>query len=112
MHTAVIGSRSFNNYPFLRQTLEKYPITQIISGGAKGADQLSEQYAHEKGLPTCIFKPDYAKFGKTAPLIRNQDIVNAADQVIAFWDGQSRGTAHALEHARKQGKIIYVVSFP
>ena len=79
MHTAVIGSRTFNDYSFLRETLEQYPITQIVSGGAKGADQLSEQYAHEKGLPTQIFKPDYAKSGKAAPLIHNQDIVNAAD---------------------------------
>ncbi len=111
MHTAVIGSRSFTNYPLLKQTLDQYTISLIVSGGARGADQLGEQYAMEKGLPTLILKPDYDTHGRKAPLLRNLDIIDAAEQVVAFWDGQSRGTAHALTYARKKGKHIHIIPF-
>ncbi len=95
MQTAVIGSRSFNDYTLLKQTLDKYAISAIVSGGARGVDQLGEQYALDKGLPTLILKPDYDKHGKKEQLLRNLDIIDAAEQVIAFWDGESREfTAH------------------
>ncbi len=111
MTTAVIGSRTFQDYVLLENTLNKYMITQLVSGGARGADQLAERYAHKKGLPTLVLKPDYATFGKAAPFICNQDIIDAVQQVIAFWNGESRGTAHALKYAQKQGKIVHIISF-
>lgn len=111
MKTAVIGSRGFINYALLKQTLDRYSISEIISGGAIGADQMAEQYALEKGIPTLIFKPDYTKFGKSAPLIRNKDIVDSAERVIAFWDGKSRGTAYTISYAQKQGKKVDVMAF-
>jgi hypothetical protein len=111
MKTAVIGSRSFGDYALLREVLDRYPITQIVSGGSIGADQLAEHYAQEKALPMLIYKPDYKQFGKDALLIRNQTMIDVADQVVAFWDGDSPGTAHALEYAHQQGKKVSIITF-
>lgn len=112
MKIAVIGSRSFADWELLQETLQEWEITEIISGGAIGADSLAEKYAKLHGIPTKIFKPDYQTKGKIAPLERNKTIILACDQVIAFWDGKSRGTAHALAFAEKQNKPIWVVRFP
>jgi predicted Rossmann fold nucleotide-binding protein DprA/Smf involved in DNA uptake len=111
MKTAVIGSRGFSDYDLLKQTLDACFISEIVSGGAIGADQMAERYAEELKIPTLIFKPDYNKYGRGAPLVRNKEIVDAAERVIAFWDGKSRGTAYTLKYARSKGKEVKVISF-
>jgi hypothetical protein len=111
MKTAVIGSRGFNVYVLLKGTLDAYLISQIISGGAIGADMLAERYAEEHEIPTLIFKPDYNKYGRGAPLVRNKEIVDAAERVIAFWDGKSRGTAYTLKYAKSKGKEVKVIEY-
>lgn len=82
----------------------------IISGGAKGIDTVAEQYAVAHGIESRVFKPDYARFGKTAPLKRNEEMVELADIVLAIWDGKSRGTKHTVDYATKIGKEIKVVT--
>ena len=80
MKVAVIGSRN------LSIDLEKYipkNTTEIISGGAVGIDTLAELYAVSKKLPIKIYKPEYNRYGKAAPIIRNKLIVDDADMVIA-----------------------------
>jgi hypothetical protein len=112
MKIAVIGSRGFTDALLLSQTLDAIPDKKmIISGGARGADQLSEAYAKERGLETKIFLPDYEKFGRGAPIRRNELIVQEADLVIAFWDGTSRGTNHAISKAKTLGKEVRVIKF-
>ncbi|MES2733761.1 MAG: DUF2493 domain-containing protein [Bacteroidota bacterium] len=111
MITAVVGSRNFQDYSFLKEILEGYTITGIVSGGAQGADQLAKRYAEEKELPIEVFKPDYARFGKANPYARNEALVDASDQVVAFWDGKSRGTSHALKYAQKKGKKVFIIPF-
>lgn len=106
MKTAVIGSRTLM---FL--DLSEYipsDTTLIISGGAKGVDSLAEEYARQKGIPTQIFRPDYQRYGKKAPLIRNREIVSACDRLIALWDGQSRGTQYTIHCARSAGKEVRI----
>jgi hypothetical protein len=110
MTYAIIGSRTFNDYSVVKEFLDGcYDITAIVSGGAAGADSLGEQYAIEHDIPYTIFRPDWAKFGKKAGYIRNADIINAADVVIAFWNGTSNGTKHSIELARRKNKIVKVV---
>jgi hypothetical protein len=115
MKLAVIGSRNFNNkqclFDCLNQFNTQFPITEIISGGAKGADSLGFDWAISNNIPTKIFKPDWAKYGKGAGFIRNKDIINNSEYVIAFWDGNSKGTKNSIELAKKLNKelkIIYV----
>ncbi len=83
----------------------------IVSGGAKGIDQVAEKYADKKGIAKLIIKPNYQKFGRGAPLIRNKEIVENADLILAFWDGKSRGTIHSVKYAMKCGKKVYLHEF-
>jgi hypothetical protein len=53
--------------------------------------------------------PDYARFGKSAPLERNKEIAAQCDRMVAVWDGQSRGTKHAIDQARKAGKAVEAI---
>jgi hypothetical protein len=115
---AIVGSRSFADYALLRDEVtalcwnhfgtEDEP-REIISGGAAGADTIAERYAKERGWPFRVFPADWQKWGKAAGIIRNRDIVRNADQVIAFWDGKSRGTAHTIETAKREGVPCTVV---
>lgn len=107
---AVIGSRAWANREKLFAALDDRGPTEVVSGGAGGADTLAEEWARSRGVPCTVIRPDYAKHGRGAPLIRNKEIVERADAVIAFWDGKSRGTLNAIGHARKAGKDVKIVS--
>lgn len=84
---------------------------EIVSGGARGADSLAERYANERGLATKIFLPDWESHGKGAGFIRNRDIVDYADYVIAFWDFKSKGTGHTVGLAKVSQKLYGIVDF-
>ena len=105
---AVIGSRTFADYDLLEETLVHYQISKLISGGAKGADSLAERYATNHCIELVVFKPDWKKYGRGAGPIRNRDIVDAADLVIAFWDGKSKGTKSALDYAQQKNKQVII----
>lgn len=97
MKVAIIGSRDVNDAHYAA-LCEKVPIgaSEIISGGAQGADALAKRYATENKLMLTILEPDYAQYGRAAPHRRNEQIVERADYVLALWDGRSRGTAHVI----------------
>jgi hypothetical protein len=115
MKLAVIGSRSFDDYRILKTTLEplieQFKVTTIVSGGAKGADSLAEKFAKEHGLELNIFPADWDKHGKAAGYIRNVDIWNNSDLGVAFWDGESKGTAHSFQISKKQNKQLFVFDY-
>jgi hypothetical protein len=105
---AIIGSRSFTDYSSFKKRIQYINIGEIVSGGANGADSLAEQYAKENNIPIKIFKPNWEKFGKSAGYIRNKQIIDYADQVVAFWDYQSKGTKHSIDISRKQNKLKHI----
>ena len=110
MKLAIVGSRSFNNYNLLKDTINKYDnIKLIISGGAIGADKLAEQYAKEYNIETKIYLPDWNKYGKKAGPIRNELIIKDCDIVIAFWDGESRGTLSSINIAKTLNKKLELI---
>ena len=111
MKIAVIGSRSFNDYELMKSVLSGFDIDSIISGGAVGADALGKRYSAENGIEIIEYLPEYDKYGRGAPLVRNKQIVNESDFVIAFWDGKSRGTKYTCDYAKKQGKQVNVIRF-
>ena len=95
MKLAIVGSRSITNYEKISEEIDIFidEIPEvIISGGAKGVDSLAEKYAYENNIEILIFKPDWKKFGKSAGVIRNKDIIQNSTHVLAFWDGSSKGT--------------------
>ncbi len=100
MRIAIVGSRTLHV-----KDLGKYlpeGITEIVSGGARGIDSDARAYAQSHGIPLKEFLPDYASYGRTAPLKRNLEIIAYADVVIAFWDRQSHGTKYVIDHCRQQ----------
>lgn len=111
MKVAVIGGRKFDNYDRMKQILDLFPISRIISGGANGADKLSERYATENNIPTEIYIPDWDLFGKKAGFLRNTTIIQNSDIVIAFWDSKSRGTRDSIGKANKLKKDTFIVYF-
>jgi len=88
---AIIGSRKFNNYQYAEREILKIlksndiTINKIISGGAKGADEIAEKFAKNYNIPLLIFNADWSK-GRSAGPIRYTKIINNCDFVIAFWD--------------------------
>ena len=110
----VAGSRSFDDYELLKEKCDYYLSDalakgydiEIVSGTAKGADKLGEQYAKERGYHIAYFHPDWKAYGKRAGYLRNQQMANFSDALICFWDGSSKGTKHMIDIAR--GKHIPV----
>jgi len=111
MVSAVIGSRSFNDYDLLVRVCRSRGVSSVVSGGAVGADSLAARFAGSFGLSLRVFYPDYQRFGRRAPLLRNQLVVSSVQQVVAFWNGSSRGCFHALACARRLGLPCFVVRF-
>lgn len=106
MKIAIIGSRGLtvNN-------LEKYlpqEVTEIVSGGARGVDTSARAYADKNGIKLKEFLPEYEKYGRRAPLVRNDLIIDYADVVFAFWDGKSRGTKYVIDNCKRKGKKVKV----
>lgn len=112
MIIAVIGRRNFSDYKPPESTLAVLPeITKIVSGGAKGADSLAEIYADKYQLPLVVFKPDWQKYGRGAGIVRNREIIEVADMVVASGMDHSKGTASCLEFAKSKGMPIQTVIF-
>lgn len=110
MKIAVVGSRGLsveNLGDFLPDG-----VSEIVSGGARGIDTIAREYARANGITLTEILPEYGKYGRAAPLRRNLQIIDYADEVIAIWDGRSRGTKYVIEQCRKKGKrvTVYVVT--
>lgn len=106
MKTAVIGSRGI-----LMENLGDYlppETTEIVSGGARGVDSCAAEYAQANGILLTVFKPDYARYGRGAPLKRNISIIEYADTVLAFWDGKSKGTKFVIDACHERGIPVTV----
>jgi predicted Rossmann fold nucleotide-binding protein DprA/Smf involved in DNA uptake len=112
MKLGIIGSRLFDDYEFAKsKILENFDvkiIDTVVSGGAKGVDTLGERFADEFGLKKDISKPDWKKHGKGAAFIRNQEIVDHAEELIAFPIRESGGTWDTIRKAQKAGKRVIV----
>lgn len=108
---AVVGSRDFEDYTLMKQILDEYKPFILVSGGAKGTDALSERYADDRGYQKLIFKPDRKKYARGAYHRRNQAIINEADEMVAFWNGRSKGTSHTISLAEKRGIPIRVITY-
>lgn len=108
---AIVGSRKGINrervLEFVDHLTEQYIV---ISGGASGVDTWAIERAKERGLRTRVYPADWKKHGRGAGFHRNKVMVNLADEVAAFWDGESRGTAHTIKTAIEMRRPIVVFS--
>lgn len=106
MKIAIIGSRNVTV-----KNMEEYAhqADEIVSGGAKGVDACAAAYAREHGIKLTEILPEYERYGRAAPIVRNREIVDYADEVVAFWDGKSKGTLSVINYAKKANKKCLVV---
>lgn len=134
MKIAIIGSRTVENLAekdyddILNKVIkfvEQFPLHEfhpltIVSGGAIGADRMAgliyDDIAFHMStyyLPTEFkeFLPNWDLYGKSAGFIRNKQIIDECDFVIAIWDGQSKGTAHSIKLAKEQKKDTFIFYF-
>ena len=107
MKLAIIDSRTCP--PIKIEAHLKYIPVTIVSGGARGADSYAREFAQKHNLTLIEYLPEYEKYGKGAPLVRNKLIVDNCDFVLAFWDGKSRGTKFTLDYAKEKNKPIKIV---
>ena len=107
MKIAVVGSRNLTNIEIDKYITED--VDEIVSGGAIGVDSCAAEYAKRRGLKLTEFFPQYDKYGRAAPIVRNKDIVNYADKIIVFWNGSSKGTLSVIKYAQKIGKPLEIV---
>ena len=114
----VCGSRSFTDYATLEKVLDnllsKKVTTHavvILSGMARGADSLAILYANKKGITMELHPALWDKHGKQAGYIRNQEMIQNADAMVAFWDGKSKGTADTIGRAKANGIMYYVYEY-
>ena len=114
----IAGGRHFNDYELLKEKCEYYLQNKlreskvvIISGHATGADDLGERYAQERGLYLDAHPADWDKNGRAAGPIRNKEMAEIADALIAFWDGASRGTKNMIDTAKSKGLKVAIVRY-
>ena len=108
MKLLIAGSRGITDFalaPYIPEDTDT-----IISGGAKGIDTLAEQYAEQNGLKKIIIKPEYEKYGKAAPIKRNETMVDIADVVLIVWDGVSKGTKSTINYAKTKCKKLILIT--
>ena len=107
MKLLVVGSRAIADFdlsPYIPDGVD-----MIISGGANGIDTAAEKYADSHRLSKFIIRPQYERYGRGAPLKRNQEMVEMADAILVIWDGKSRGTNFTIDYAKKVGKQVTVI---
>lgn len=111
----IAGDRNFNDIVRLHNEAEHHgfvwgPVKEIVSGCARGADLLGEQYSVECGIPVARFPANWEKFGKAAGAIRNTEMADYADALLAFLAPESKGTKNMIETAiRKRLSPIVII---
>ena len=115
MKIIVAGGRDFQNYKHLEKVMDYYnkkgQVDEIVCGGANGADYLGSVWANANGIKVEYMDADWKKFGKGAGPIRNKEMADYADSLVAFWDGESRGTKHMITTMEKLGKANVVYGY-
>lgn len=104
MKVAIIGSRNLRND--MLECFVPPDVTEIVSGGALGIDTCAKEFALKNDYPYKEFLPDYKKYGRAAPIRRNDLIIDYSDLVLAFWDGKSAGTKYVIDRCKEIGKPI------
>lgn len=122
MKIIIAGSRSITNYDIVEDTMkglafDEMPIT-VVSGGADGVDTIGEQWANKYNNKLVKFDPtnasetmtsyDVNEYGKRAFLLRNTEMVEYADMLVAIWDGKSTGTRDTIDKALDNGLSVVV----
>jgi len=110
MKVIIAGSRTISDFFVVKTAIEKsgFEITEVVSGNAAGVDRLGERWAVQNNILITKFPADWNKHGKAAGFIRNREMAEYADALIAVWNGESAGTKDMIDQMKQRGKPIFV----
>jgi hypothetical protein len=112
MNVAIVGSRNYPALEHVHRVVNALPDhAVVVSGGARGVDSAAVMYAAMRGLHQIVLRPDWQQYGRAAGFIRNQEIVDAADRLVAFHHAASAGTADSIAKARARGIPVTVYTY-
>jgi hypothetical protein len=114
MKTIIAGSRGISKFSTVERCIiaSGFHITEVVSGTARGVDQLGEEWASCYQIPIKRFPADWNKYGKSAGYKRNVQMAEYANALIAIWDGESKGTKHMIDIAKNKELKVFVVFCP
>jgi hypothetical protein len=111
----IAGSRGFTDYGLLKSKMDQLcrkrsaSELEVVSGVARGADLLGERWAKERGIAVKRFPAQWDTYGKSAGYRRNEEMAAYATHLVAFWDGQSKGTQNMIDIARARQLRVVVI---
>lgn len=110
MKTIIAGSRTVTDYELVSAAVagSGFVITEVVSGMARGVDTLGEDWARIHKIPVKKFPALWQEFGKSAGFIRNAEMGDYAEALIAVTTG-SPGTRNMIDYATKKGLKVFVV---
>lgn len=115
IRVCIAGTRTFNDYSLLKTIITNafFDISRlhIISGHAKGADELGERFANENNLLLDIYPADWRLYRNRAGAIRNAEMAQVSDCLVAFWDDESRGTKNMIKNMKKLKKPVLIYNY-
>ena len=112
MRLAIIGTRDLPGSPEAVATaIAQHSLapTAVLCGEARGPDTWGRLWAEQQGIPVISYPAGWERYGRSAGMIRNREMINAADEVLALWDGKSKGTGQAIALAKRRGIPVYLV---
>jgi hypothetical protein len=110
VNVIIAGCRGYEKYETVVEAVAAsgFDITEVVCGCARGVDTLGERWANENNIPVARHPADWNTFGRKAGPVRNQQMANYGDALIAVWDGKSRGTKNMIQCMERQDKPVYV----
>lgn len=116
MRTIIAGSRDITDRDLILQAIRARPadwhISSVISGEARGVDRTARDLAVSFGVPVVRMPANWDMHGREAGYIRNKEMAEVADGLIAIWDGHSRGTASMIQIAEEKNLRVFVFKIP
>ena len=113
MKVIIAGSRTISDRESVEAAIKAsgFEITEVVCGMARGVDTEGFNWAKDNNIPVKEFHADWEKYGRAAGPIRNKQMAEYADALIAFWDGKSRGTKHMIDLAKRANLKVRISYF-
>lgn len=110
MRTIIAGSRTVTDFAVVEWAVwaSGFEPSVVLSGCARGVDSLGEEWARRKGVPVERYPADWEKLSRAAGVLRNQQMAEKADALIAIWDRKSKGTEDMIRRALSRGLAVYI----
>jgi len=109
----VAGSRTITDKKKIFKELDDFRKIvgdfTVVSGLAKGPDTIGKLWAVKNNLPVEEHPANWVKYKNSAGAVRNKEMEKVSDGLIAFWDGQSKGTKMMIDIMQKKNKLVKII---